>query len=200
MSILVITTGGTIGALPFADIKRQPLIKSMPADGFNIVRTVLENDLDRSDLRFEPMEPRDSQLIDVLYRSEMCALILQASEPRVLITHGTDTLLETAEYLYHATQTFPALREKTIIITGAMVAISCGPESEGLLNLQHSLMQFDRPLGHGVYIVLSDFEDPVRQTGWAPQLYGFEPGKYGKTHDNDNMDRNRLFELTGEAL
>jgi hypothetical protein len=42
MSILVITTGGTIGAMPYKDLKHPPKISTMPAKGQDFVRLALQ--------------------------------------------------------------------------------------------------------------------------------------------------------------
>lgn len=51
----------------------------------------------------------------------------QAREDKVLITHGTDTLVETAKFLANS------IRDKTILLTGAMVPCKFG-SSDGLFN------------------------------------------------------------------
>ena len=71
----------------------------------------------------------------------------QAAESRVLITHGTDTMVETAEVLA-ATAT-----EKAIVLTGAMVPWAFG-SSDGLFNLG-SALSFVQLLPAGVYIAMN---------------------------------------------
>src|SRR4249920_1283762 len=52
----------------------------------------------------------------------------RAAEPRILVTHGTDTMVETARALGVA---FPAEAGRTIVLTGAMVPYAFG-SSDGL--------------------------------------------------------------------
>lgn len=51
-----------------------------------------------------------------------------AAEDRIVITHGTDTMVETARSLAGA------VPDKTIVLTGAMIPIAFG-SSDGLFNL-----------------------------------------------------------------
>jgi len=82
------------------------------------------------------------------------ALILdqcrQAPESRIVVTHGTDTMVETARELG---ATFPFSGEKTIVLTGAMVPYAFG-SSDGLFNLG-SALSFVQALPGGVYIAMN---------------------------------------------
>ena len=78
-----------------------------------------------------------------------------ASEPRILITHGTDTMVETARALAAA---FPA-GDKTIVLTGAMIPYAFG-SSDGLFNLG-SALSFVQVLPPGVYIAMNGRSFPA---------------------------------------
>jgi len=78
-----------------------------------------------------------------------------AAEPRILITHGTDTMVETARALAAA---FPA-GEKTIVLTGAMIPYAFG-SSDGLFNLG-SALSFVQVLPPGVYIAMNGRSFPA---------------------------------------
>jgi len=70
----------------------------------------------------------------------------EADEARILITHGTDTMVETARAL----ASIPA---KTIVLTGAMIPYAFG-SSDGLFNLG-SALSFVQALPPGVYIAMN---------------------------------------------
>lgn len=72
---------------------------------------------------------------------------LQAAESRIVITHGTDTMTETAAALASA------VTEKTIVLTGAMVPYAFG-SSDGLFNLG-SALSFVQVLPRGVYVAMN---------------------------------------------
>jgi L-asparaginase len=74
----------------------------------------------------------------------------QVTEPRILITHGTDTMVDTARALATAD---PPLDAKTIVLTGAMVPYAFG-SSDGLFNLG-SALSFAEVLPPGVYIAMN---------------------------------------------
>ena len=68
-------------------------------------------------------------------------------EERIVITHGTDTMENTAQYLDKH------IKDKTIILTGAMIPYVFG-SSDGLFNLGASLA-YAQVLPHGVYIAMN---------------------------------------------
>ncbi|MGB1124802.1 MAG: asparaginase domain-containing protein [Phycisphaeraceae bacterium] len=72
---------------------------------------------------------------------------LRCDAERILITHGTDTMPETARYLAEH------LKNKTIVLTGAMIPYVFG-SSDGLFNLGAALA-FTQTLPHGVYIAMN---------------------------------------------
>lgn len=71
-----------------------------------------------------------------------------ASCSHIVITHGTDTMSETARVLGEA-----AIPDKTIVLTGAMVPYAFG-SSDGLFNLGASLA-FVQTLSPGVYVAMN---------------------------------------------
>jgi len=68
---------------------------------------------------------------------------------RILITHGTDRMVETAKYLANE-----GIKDKTIVLTGAMIPYAFGTSSDGFFNMGSSLA-FVQTLPHGVYIVMN---------------------------------------------
>jgi L-asparaginase len=71
----------------------------------------------------------------------------RTKEERIVITHGTDTMEVTARVLGEA------IREKTVVLTGAMIPYKFG-SSDGLFNLG-SALAFVQTLPHGVYIAMN---------------------------------------------
>jgi L-asparaginase len=70
-----------------------------------------------------------------------------AAEERIVITHGTDTMVDTARVLGEARLA------KTIVLTGAMVPYAFG-SSDGLFNLG-SALSFVQALPQGVYVAMN---------------------------------------------
>jgi L-asparaginase len=74
-------------------------------------------------------------------------------ETAIVVTHGTDTMVQTARSLAEA-----ALDTKTIVLTGAMVPYAFG-SSDGLFNLG-SALSFVQVLPPGVYIAMNGQQFP----------------------------------------
>ena len=67
----------------------------------------------------------------------------------IILTHGTDTMVKTAEYLANEN-----IEGKTIIITGAMIPYAFGTSSDGFFNLG-SAIAFAQALPEGVYVAMN---------------------------------------------
>lgn len=200
MGILVITTGGTIGALAYDNLQYPPDISIMPEQGTDLVKDALRAvDFSFAEKRCISLEARDSKLIDNTYRDKILSLIDEAPEDKIIITHGTDRILESADYFYHKVLLEADLcRNKNIILTGAMIPLANGPESDGYLNLIFAMQQLEclkKPFSENccaVYIVLCNYDDPETGGGlWKPRLYLYVPHQYVKYYANDGR-YNRL--------
>lgn len=99
-----------------------------------------------------PVEIRTLMMVDNLQMTDedreliahQCA---QAEEDQIVITHGTDTMAQTAKILLEK------IKDKTIVLTGAMIPIKFG-SSDGLFNLG-SALAFAQSLPHGVYVAMN---------------------------------------------
>lgn len=140
MAIRIFITGGTFdkeynmlnGELYFKDTHLQELLEKGRSTVPVEIRTLMMVDsLEMTD--------EDRELI-----AHQCN---QAEEDRIVITHGTDTMADTAKMLYET------VKGKTIVLTGAMIPIKFG-SSDGLFNLG-SALAFAQSLPHGVYVVMN---------------------------------------------
>src|SRR3954468_19282230 len=89
---------------------------------------------------------------------ESCA---SCEESRIVVTHGTDTMPETARALIAAGV---SARGKTVVLTGAMIPYAFG-SSDGLFNLG-SALSFAQVLPPGVYVAMNGMvfaHDEVRK-------------------------------------
>jgi len=89
----------------------------------------------------------DSLELTTLDRELIARHCQEADEEHIIITHGTDTMAETAKVLLEN------VKDKTVVITGAMIPYKFG-SSDGLFNLG-SAMAFVQTLEHGVYVVMN---------------------------------------------
>ncbi|HWQ52194.1 MAG TPA: asparaginase domain-containing protein [Bryobacteraceae bacterium] len=99
-----------------------------------------------------PVEVRTLMMIDSLEMSDDDRRIIvehcrKAAESRIVITHGTDTMTQTAAALA------AGVEDKTVVLTGAMVPYKFG-SSDGLFNLG-SALAFVQTLPAGVYVAMN---------------------------------------------
>jgi L-asparaginase len=104
----------------------------------------------RVDVSITTLMMIDSLEMTEAHRASLVDQCRQARETRILVTHGTDTMIDTARALAAA---FPAGGEKTIVLTGAMVPYAFG-SSDGLFNLG-SALSFVQLLPSGVYVAMN---------------------------------------------
>ncbi len=140
MAIRLLITGGTFdkdydeltGKLYFHDTHIHEMLRLGRCRVETHVRTVMMVDS-------LEMTESDREIV-----KEVCR---KSEEERIVITHGTDTMAETARVLGEA-----AL-PKTIVLTGAMIPYAFG-SSDGLFNLG-SALSFVQVLPHGVYVAMN---------------------------------------------
>jgi len=104
----------------------------------------------RLDVSIEMLMMIDSLDMTDADRARIVAACRQAGEARLVITHGTDTMVDTARALAEA---LPPALAKTVVLTGAMVPYAFG-SSDGLFNLG-SALSFAQVLPAGVYIAMN---------------------------------------------
>ncbi len=73
---------------------------------------------------------------------------IECAFEQIVITHGTDTMVETAGYLAHR------LAGKTVILTGAMIPYTFGTSSDGFFNLG-SALAFVQCMDAGIYVAMN---------------------------------------------
>jgi L-asparaginase len=104
----------------------------------------------RVDVAISTLMMIDSLDMTALDRARIVDECRNSAEARILITHGTDTMVETAQALAAA---WPSEPGKTIVLTGAMVPYAFG-SSDGLFNLG-SALSFVQVLQPGVYVAMN---------------------------------------------
>jgi L-asparaginase len=142
-SIRVLVTGGTFdkqyneltGALTFGETHLPEMLR--------LGRS-------RVDVAVTSLMMIDSLDMTAADRARIVQSCRDSAEPRIVVTHGTDTMVETAAALATAA---PPLGDKTIVLTGAMVPYAFG-SSDGLFNLG-SALSFVQALPAGVYIAMN---------------------------------------------
>lgn len=99
-------------------------------------------------LEIEMLMMLDSLEMTNTHRARIVEACRTCDEACIVITHGTDTMVETAAAIAAA-----AIEDKTVVLTGAMVPYAFG-SSDGLFNLG-SALSFAQTLPQGVYIAMN---------------------------------------------
>ena len=160
-AIRIFITGGTFdkayneikGELYFKDTHLPEMLK--------LGRCTLDIEV-RTLMMVDSLEMTDSD------RQMIVSNCKKAKEERIIITHGTDTMVETAKALAEANI------DKTIVLTGAMIPYKFG-SSDGFFNLGNSLA-YAETLDNGVYVVMNgryfnwDNVRKNRKTGFFEEL------------------------------
>jgi L-asparaginase len=154
MSIKILLTGGTIdksynesnGELVFSKTH---------------IPEILELGRNRSEILVEKIIFKDSLQMDAADRHKILAACTRAPEEKILVTHGTDTMVETAKVLGEQ-----AL-DKTIVLVGAMVPFVF-KHSDAAFNMGFALGAL-QTLPAGVYVTMNgkvfDWDKVVKNLG-----------------------------------
>ena len=124
----------------------------------------------RLDLAVETVMMIDSLEMDDAGRGRIVERCRSAAEQAILVTHGTDTMVETARALA------AAALDKTVVLTGAMVPYAFG-SSDGLFNLG-SALSLVQVLPPGVYVAMNGRHfrwDAVRKNRTSGTFEALEP-------------------------
>jgi len=141
--IRIFVTGGTFD-------KQYKELTGALAFGRTHLPEMLRLGRSRVDVAIETLMMIDSLDMTAADRARIVDRCRGARETHILITHGTDTMVETAHALATCT---PPLTEKTIVLTGAIVPYEFA-SSDGLFTLG-SALSFVQVLPPGVYVAMN---------------------------------------------
>ncbi len=91
----------------------------------------------------------DSLQMDDKHRDQIFGAIQRSKYNNIVVTHGTDTMVQTANYLKKT-----GVINKTVVLTGAMIPYAFGNSSDGFFNLG-SAISFAQVLPPGIYIAMN---------------------------------------------
>ena len=106
MSIAILTTGGTFDKVYF-DANSEYSI------GEPCISSILDEGNVTSEYRVQSILKKDSLDINQEERELIKKSVIECEEERIIIIHGTDTMVDTAKFLED-------IEDKTIVLTGAM--------------------------------------------------------------------------------
>tara|TARA_B100001250_G_scaffold223068_1_gene191250 strand:- start:327 stop:812 length:486 start_codon:yes stop_codon:yes gene_type:complete len=111
------------------------------------IRELLDLGRSRVSVKIKKLMLIDSLEMKNLHRELILRKCLQSKENKIIITHGTDTMVKTAKFIAQENL------NKTIILTGAMIPYKFG-SSDGLFNLGGAIA-YVQSLENGVYIAMN---------------------------------------------
>ena len=139
LPILVLTTGGTIDKNYFDALSEYQIVDSGIPALLKEARVALP-------FRVEEVCRKDSLELTDADRAELARRVAEAPETQIVITHGTDTMTETAKAL-------AGIPGKTIVLTGALSpARFAETDAPFNLGMAFAAAQVAPP---GVYIAMS---------------------------------------------
>jgi L-asparaginase len=142
MSTRLIVTGGTI------DKQYDPLTGEL-AFGETCLPEMLARARPDRDIAVEQLFMKESTDLDDADRAAIAEACRTAPEERIVITHGTSAMAETAQALASA----GLGTAKAVVLTGAVVPYSFGGSSDAMFNLG-SAIAYSAALPPGVYIAM----------------------------------------------
>jgi L-asparaginase len=142
MPIRILVTGGTFDK-QYDEIHAKLVFKDSQ------VGEMLRLGRCRVDVQIRTIMMVDSLDMSEADRQAIVQNCRQCEETKIVITHGTDTMVETAAALAQA----EGLEPKTIVLTGAMIPYAFG-SSDGMFNLG-SALSFVQTLPPGVYVAMN---------------------------------------------
>ncbi|MCA9742427.1 MAG: asparaginase [Deferribacteres bacterium] len=140
MSIRILVTGGTFDK-EYDEIRGELFFRDTH------LAQMLELGRSRLSVEIEKVMMIDSLEMTDGHRQLILSRCLECPEKHIVITHGTDTMVETAAVLAEK------INHKTVVLTGAMIPIAFG-SSDGLFNLG-SALSFVQVLQAGVYLSMN---------------------------------------------
>ena len=142
MPIRILITGGTFDK-EYNELNGELFFKDTH------VREMLTLGRNLTEVTLQTLFMMDSLQMTDEHREKIAEACSAAPERQIVITHGTDTMPETARLLQQRMDG----RDKTIVLTGAMVPYKFG-SSDGLFNLG-SALAFVQTLKPGVYVSMN---------------------------------------------
>ncbi len=167
MTVKILLTGGTID-------KEYDKIHGQLVFTKSHIREMIEQARSRLETSVATHMLKDSLQMDMKDRLEIADKCSSFKENKVIITHGTDTMVETANLLAEKIQ------DKTIVLFGAMIPYSFG-NSDALFNFGTALAAV-QSLPAGVYITMNGIIFPYDNVRKNKAEGYFEPQNPGGKH------------------
>ncbi|TPW20184.1 MAG: L-asparaginase [Elusimicrobia bacterium] len=162
MSILILVTGGTFDKEYDEKKGRLYFLGTHVPEMLERARSLVP-------ARVKTLMMKDSLHMTPADRRKVLAACRAAREKRIVVTHGTDTMVETARLLGAELSD----SGKTVVLTGAMVPYAFG-SSDGLFNLGAALA-YAQAMPPGVWVAMNGRAHPYNRVRKNRRLARFLP-------------------------
>lgn len=156
--MLIVTTGGTIDKVYF-DAKSD----------YEVGKTIIGSLLEQAQVHYPfvilELLQKDSLEITAKDREKIRTAIMQAKQSQIVITHGTDTMTNTAHHLAD-------IKDKTIVLTGSLAPARFAM-TDAMFNIGMAVSAV-QTLDHGVYIAMNGQIFPAENVTKNLELNRFE--------------------------
>jgi L-asparaginase len=148
--MLFLATGGTIDKMPVYLPDQVTFDHDSRVFGDTHLPRMLERARYLGEFSVEQLFMVDSLDMTDEHRLAINRAAETSADTRIVVTHGTDTMPETARFLGRNKK----LAGKTIVLTGAMLPYSVGESSDALFNLGNAIA-YAELLPSGVYVAMN---------------------------------------------
>ena len=156
--ILILTTGGTIDKVYFDQLSDYQV-------GDSIIESLLKEAHVHCSYRIEALLQKDSLELTESDRALIKSRVTADDHDQVVITHGTDTMADTAQYLYEITG-------KTVVLTGSLSPARFAM-TDATFNVGMAIAAV-QCLQNGIYIVMNGTVFPAKTVVKNRKLNRFE--------------------------
>tara|TARA_B100000073_G_scaffold279406_1_gene239913 strand:+ start:1604 stop:2089 length:486 start_codon:yes stop_codon:yes gene_type:complete len=136
----IITTGGTIDKIYFDQ-------KSEYEVGDPFIGELLQKMNVNIPFKIKSLMRIDSLDMKDIHREEICKHIKDCSSNKILITHGTDSMVETAQYINER------IKDRVVVLTGSLKP-AIFIDNDAIFNIA-SAFNAVQTLANGVYIIMN---------------------------------------------
>jgi L-asparaginase len=156
--ILIVTTGGTIDKVYFDQ-------KSDYQVGQTIIGSLLSEAQVTHPYRIMEVLQKDSLDINDADRTSIHSAIAGDPSTRVIVTHGTDTMTDTAQYLSD-------IEGKTIVMTGSLLPARFAM-TDAMFNVGMAIAAV-QTMDHGIYVAMNGTIFPAKSVIKNREMNRFE--------------------------
>tara|TARA_Y100000768_G_scaffold52482_1_gene34524 strand:- start:347 stop:832 length:486 start_codon:yes stop_codon:yes gene_type:complete len=138
--VKIITTGGTIDKIYFDQKSEYEVGDPFIGELLQKMNVNIPFEI-KSLMRIDSLDMKD------IHREEICEHIIDCSSNKILITHGTDSMVKTAQYINER------IKNRVVVLTGSLKP-AIFIDNDAIFNIA-SAFNAVQTLANGVYIIMN---------------------------------------------